>query len=71
MAKKTQGFWARLFGTSSKESDKDHKSTSSKGTQGGSHEQHVQAGHEGGKASHVCRGRECSSQHSGQSSHKS
>lgn len=26
---------------------------------GGSHEQHVKAGHEGGKAPHTCRGREC------------
>lgn len=31
------------------------------GTQGGSHEQHVKAGEAKGRASHTCRGKECSS----------
>ncbi len=28
-------------------------------TRGGTHAQHVKAGHAGGAAPHVCRGREC------------
>lgn len=38
--------------------------TSSSSSRGGTHEQHVEAGHLGGIAPHRCRGRECSEQSS-------
>jgi len=38
------------------------------GTRGGTHEQHVKAGHAGGSAEHECRGRQCSEKGKGSSS---
>ncbi len=44
----------------SNNANRSQSSSKSTGTRGGSHEQHVKAGHLGGVAPHECRGRECS-----------
>ena len=52
-------FWHRLFGTKPSNHRQAQKKTAERHVQGGTHEQHVDAGHKGGAAPHVCRGRAC------------